>query len=68
MSLVGFHRVLIGTAVLFCAFFGVWEAMAYGREGAILDLVLAIAFGLGAVGLATYLALLDRFLGRDVSG
>ena len=68
MSLVGFHRVLIATAILFCGFFAVWEGVAYGRDGHLLDLVLAIVFGVATVGLGAYLALLDRFLRRESSG
>lgn len=65
MSIVGFHKVLIVTAILFCAFFGVWEGLAYAREGGIGDLVLAVVFGIAATALGVYLARLDRFLGRE---
>lgn len=65
MSLVGFHRVLIACAILFCLWVGLRWATAFTRSGASLDLVLAIGFGAAAVGLAWYLARLKRFLGRE---
>ncbi|MFQ5678664.1 MAG: hypothetical protein ACE5HP_04325 [Gemmatimonadota bacterium] len=65
MSLIGFHRVLIGTAILFCLGFGAWAGAAFLDAGATLDLVLAILFGLAAVSLSYYLLRLDRFLGRE---
>lgn len=65
MSIVGFHRVLISTAILFCAFFGVWAGGAYARTGRALELILAVAFGLAAAGLVYYLVHLNRFLGRE---
>lgn len=68
MSIVAFHRVLIGTGILFCGLFASWEAAAYARGGRTLDLVLAILFGAIAAGLVYYLAHLDRFLDREPSG
>lgn len=68
MSIVSFHRVLIGTGILFCGLFAAWEAAAYARDGGLLDLVLAILFGAIAAGLVYYLAHLDRFLDREPFG
>lgn len=65
MSIVGFHRVLISCAVLFCLLFGVLSGLAWRRGGASLDLALAVVFLAAAVGLGWYLSRLDRFLGRS---
>ncbi|MGH7475814.1 MAG: hypothetical protein ACRELD_05970 [Longimicrobiales bacterium] len=62
MSLVWFHRLLIGTAILFCAGYAVREALIYQRTAATGSLLLAIAFAAAAVGLAVYLRRLRRFL------
>lgn len=64
MSLVGFHKVLIASAILFCAGFGGWRLLHWSRGGSASDLLLGLAFGLAALALAVYLALLRRFLGR----
>lgn len=65
MSIVGFHRVLISCAILFCASFGIWSGLSWTREGALLDLILAVVFILGAAALTWYLTHLARFLGRE---
>ncbi len=65
MSLIGFHKLLIATAILFCALFAVWQGVAFARAGGALSLTLAAAFGLAAAGLTYYLANLRRFLGRE---
>lgn len=68
MSLVGFHRLLIATAVLFCAGFGGWQAVEFvGGAGGVSGL-LGAAFLAGAAGLGFYLSRLERFLGRDGDG
>lgn len=64
MSIVGFHRVLISAAIAFCAFFAAWELANYRADGDGSRIVLGVVFALLAVGLAVYLALLGRFLGR----
>ncbi len=67
MSIVGFHRILIGTGILFCGLYAAWEAVAFARGGGWLDLALAALFGLLALALVLYLAHLDRFLDREPS-
>lgn len=67
MSIVGFHRFLIGTAILFCGLFAAWEYAAYAGSGGGLSLALGILFTVLAVGLVWYLANLDRFLDRERS-
>lgn len=65
MSLIGFHKLLIVTAILFCALFAVWQGIIFTRTDAALNVALAVAFALGAAGLTYYLANLQRFLKRD---
>ncbi len=59
-----FHRVLIGTAILFAAGFAIWASVAFRATGDIVLLVLAIlsvvVAGLGGY----YLKHLRRFLHR----
>jgi hypothetical protein len=65
MSLISFHRFLIGTAIAFCFGFAIWELMTWwvGRAPGTLALGLTFA-GLGA-GLCVYLARLRRILGVE---
>jgi hypothetical protein len=66
MSLIPFHKFLIGTAILFCAGFAVWQVAAFLRTGAGPALLLAAGFLAAAAGLGYYLRHLPRFLGlRD---
>lgn len=65
MSIVGFHRVLISCAVLFCLLFGLWSGLAWRRDGGVLELAFGVVFLLAAAGLGWYLIHLDRFLGRQ---
>jgi hypothetical protein len=62
--MITFHRVLIGTAILFCVGFAGWSGAAYRAGGGTVPLILAIAFGAGGVALGYYLRHLNRFLGR----
>jgi hypothetical protein len=62
MSLIGFHKLLIATAILFCALFAAWQGVIFTRTGAVLN---AASFALAAAGLTYYLANLRRFLNRD---
>lgn len=64
MSLVAFHKVLITTAILFCAAFSAWQLRDYTRGGGWLNLVVALGFAVGTLGLALYLSRLEDFLGR----
>jgi hypothetical protein len=63
--MIGFHRVLIGTAILFFAMFSFWELSIYTGGGATRwTLPLAIGSAVAAVGLGYYLKNLKRFLNR----
>ena len=59
-----FHRVLIVTAILFCAGFAAWSFGAWRAGGGSGSLALALAFGLAAGALGYYLRHLQRFLRR----
>jgi hypothetical protein len=62
--MIAFHRLLIGTAIVFCAIFAVWAIVAFRTTGGALPLVLGVTFALAAAALAYYLKNLRRFLGR----
>jgi len=61
---ITFHRVLIGTAILFCLGFAAWAGVAYRAGGGTVPLALAIGFGVAGLALAYYLRHLNRFLGK----
>lgn len=61
--MIAFHRLLIGTAILFCAGFAVWILADYGSHGEPLSLGLGLFFVLSTLGLGYYLKHLRRFLG-----
>jgi hypothetical protein len=58
------HRILIGTAICFFAFYAVWEARAYREAREPSHAVVAIASAVITVGLGYYLKNLRRFVGR----
>jgi len=62
---ITFHRVLIGTAILFCLGFAGWAGVAYRAGGGTGTLALTIGFGAAGLALAYYLRHLNRFLGRS---
>jgi hypothetical protein len=63
MSLVPFHRFLIGAGIVFCAGFSVYSFVLYSRTGNIGTLILAVGFLVAAAALTYYLRHLGRFLG-----
>lgn len=63
MSLIPFHRVLISSAIAFCAGFGGWQLLAYLRAGRLSMLLIALLSLAAAIALALYLRRLRRFLG-----
>jgi hypothetical protein len=65
MSLISFHRFLIGTAIAFCFGFAVWELMTWWVGRAPGALFLGVTFLLLGVGLIVYLSRLRRFLGVE---
>jgi hypothetical protein len=68
VSLVPFHRVLIASAIVFCAGFSAWELIAYYRAGGTGALVSGLFFALAAGLLIVYLWHLRRFLGLPKTG
>ena len=64
MSLIAFHRFLIGSAIVFCGGFSAWEFRAYAAGGGTGALVLGWVFVLLTLGLIYYLWHLRRFLGH----
>lgn len=62
--MIGFHRLLIGTAIAFFALFAVWAVMEGRGGGSTLLVILGILSGAVALGLGYYLKNLRRFLGR----
>jgi len=62
MSIIGFHRFLISTAILFCGGFAIWEFLNFSTTGSTLTFLLGVFFSLAAGALGYYLANLTRFL------
>ena len=62
--MIPFHRLLISTAIVFCAGFAAWAAWTYRQSGDGLMLLTGVAFAVAAVALGYYLRHLNRFLGR----
>lgn len=67
MSLIGFHKVLISSGILFCLGFGVWRVVAFARGGGTADLAVALGAAGAAAALGLYLAKLGKVLGRPES-
>jgi len=66
VSLISFHKLLIATAIVFCAGYAGWEARVFiTGNGGTWSLVLAILFALIAAGFVYYLIHLSRILGRE---
>ena len=61
--MIYFHRVLISTAILFCAGFSFQSLAAYGATGDTLSFVLFVSFLIATGALGYYLINLRRFLG-----
>jgi hypothetical protein len=62
--MIPFHRLLISTAILFCAGLAVWAGWSYRQSGEGLTLVMALSAAVAAAALTYYLRHLKRFLGR----
>jgi hypothetical protein len=62
--MIPFHRVLISTAIVFCAGFAVWGWREYQQAHTTWALASSLAFAVFAVGFAVYLSQLKRFLGK----
>jgi hypothetical protein len=64
MSLLTLHKVMIVTAILFCAGFAVREAVLVVTGGGVLPILLGAISAGGALALARYLRWLLRTKGR----
>lgn len=62
--MIPFHRLLISTAIVFCAGFAAWAGVSYWESRSAVTFALALVFLAFAVGLSYYLRHLSRFLGR----
>ncbi len=62
--MIPFHRLLISTAIVFCAGFAVWGWREYQVDHTAWTLASSLAFAVFAVGFAVYLRFLKRFLGQ----
>jgi hypothetical protein len=62
--MIPFHRLLISTAILFCAGFAVWAGWSYWQSADGVTLIMALSSALAAAALTYYLRHLKRFLGR----
>lgn len=62
--MIPFHRLLISTAIVFCAGFAVWAGWSWRESRQAGTLALALVFAVAAAALAYYLRNLKRFLGR----
>jgi hypothetical protein len=62
--MIPFHRLLISSAIVFCAGFALWSGWDYVQSRSSGALVVALVFVAAAVALTYYLRNLKRFLGR----
>ena len=62
--MIPFHRLLIATAIVFCAGFAAWSAWDYRQTPSTGTLAVGITFAAAAAALSYYLRHLRRFLGR----
>ncbi len=62
--MIPFHKLLIGTAIVFCGGFALWAGWQYRVSGSLGALAVALTFVAATVALSYYLRHLKRFLGR----
>jgi hypothetical protein len=62
--MIPFHRVLISTAIVFCAGFAIWCGLNYRDAPSGGTLAVCIVFAVATAALAYYLRHLNRFLHR----
>lgn len=68
MSLIGFHRFLIGSAIAFCFGYAAWELMHYWVVGGGATLLLSLVFLTFGAALSIYLRRLAHFVGYSEPG
>lgn len=62
--MIGFHRFLIGTAIIFSAVLAAWSLNVFRVQGGGTWLTLGLIFAVITVAFGYYLRHLDRFLWR----
>lgn len=62
MSLIAFHRILIGTGIVFCFGFAAWELVLWWVTRAGGALAMGLVFVVLGAGLSWYLANLKRLV------
>ena len=62
--MIPFHRLLITTAIIFCAGFAIWCGWDYRQTRSGGTLAVSLVFVVATGALAYYLRHLNRFLGR----
>ncbi len=62
MRLIIFHRILIGTAIVFGLGFAIWEFLTYRRTGEVENLLIGVGAALVSGLFAYYLKNLKRFV------
>jgi ABC-type Fe3+-siderophore transport system permease subunit len=62
MLIILAHRILIGAAICFGAFYTTWEALAYRQTREPSHIVIAVITAVITLGLAYYLKNLRRFV------
>jgi hypothetical protein len=68
MSLITAHRILIGTAVVFFVFFGVWQLAGFRASGEGAALVQGLVSLAVAAGFAAYFRTIRERYGRGGKG
>lgn len=67
MSIITAHKILITTAIIFFAFYAVWEIRAYPNPGGAGALVRGILSAFAACGLGIYLRYFLKSLRKAMS-
>lgn len=62
MLLIIFHRILIGTAIVFGVGFAIWEFLAYRQTGSLGNLLISLGAAVVSGLLTYYLKNLKRFV------
>ena len=62
--MIPFHRLLISTAIVFCAGFAVWSGWSYRASRNVGTLAVSLTFVAATAALSYYLRHLRRFLNR----
>ena len=64
MSLITAHRILIGTAAIFFALFGIWQMRAFAARGEVAMLLVGLVSFVVAAGFGWYFGTIKRRYAR----